>query len=1274
MRAGLMSVLGMAMAVGWGMEAPVRGAAWLPERGGVRLGLTPEGGILLEDAVPPGVPGLFGPVGEAWAVHFADGTEVTGGAFRDAPWLGSITIEEGDGAVVQRCEGPDLALEVLAAAQPDGVALRVRVLRTSREIARVDVPRALRFRPQGLTAMSVPQSAGQGTGLWLSGRFFAPHPDGSGGYESRALGPRGHALLFGGPLQQRADDEAPVALRVTELGREWLGADLVRRVENTVWRVNRPPAAGQMPQVWVDSENGPVLAASDLGGKGLLLRCAATTGGRQRDAEARLQCALVVGVTEALVRRRAEACAGRRVGIVALARGPEYGGWTAASVAEWLQAFRASRVLRQGGVEVTEVTTPEALRRALRDPGFAMILNPYGESLPTGDVSRWEEDLSAVAEFVRGGGAWWEVGGYPFFYVLAPRPYLAHRVGYPPASADFVHLQGPTASLALSCPQPLLRQPWDRERLVVPTQIECWGDDGGGVICHGWHVAIAAGGTWESPRVVLRPGVAVREALSAYAEAIGLRTALARKMRPETLRRLEGAVLVRLGGGTAAEQIEALPLLPAGSLVHFAEYLHGGFDKQYPDHLPPRVGWGTEADLREFYRRGQELGHLMMPYTNTSWWCIDPKGPTFEREGDEPLSRRRDGSFFKERYARNEGYRVCFWHPAVQEAHRRTRRQFSEQYPSDVLLQDQVGARGWSWDFHPAAPTPTAWIDGLHSLSMEDAALVPLATEDGYDRVAEFESMLCGMAWSIVPSRGEREPQRLAHRWPAGEWAVFPMMGYLAHDKAVFALHDLGHFVTDTEVLATVLGLGYSLSMRTSLGELRRGPAVEWLCWLDALQKSVCARYTGLPLTSFAYTGGADTEIGGPVMLAGYPGLRLAANTATAPFPATQLGEELSWAAPGEMGVDIAGPGFVAAGPGLRAGVVQARGGGPVYGFVVDEGAEATQVAVRAACGQEVLLPITVPAAGRARLVGRNGVEIPARLEPGAGGTSLLALPAFYPGEPDTDLPPQRVAAAPSGWPGWGRTVVVLEMGGDAPTTWVRMTAADWLGVLGADEGLRRAGLTVQGVATAAQLMELLRAAPGERPFAVVNPGGETFYAPSAEAAETMLDGIAAYVAGGGIWWETGGYSFYSCAYRDAGGAWQRRALGPAGASRLGFACAGFEVEAPAEPLVLTATGREWFGEEMSALLARSAAGVQRGFDPDDRVLILVRGASGDFVGGTRGAGWGWLWRLGGFNPDPALAGVVVPAVLTRLYTHAWPAVPSRTEPRFWRLIAPGIR
>jgi hypothetical protein len=79
------------------------------------------------------------------------------------------------------------------------------------------------------------------------------------------------------------------------------------------------------------------------------------------------------------------------------------------------------------------------------------------------------------------------------------------------------------------------------------------------------------------------------------------------------------------------------------------------------------------------------------------------------------------------------------WHPAVRAANVETLRQFTRDYPVDILFQDQCGARGWSYDLNPASPSPLAYAEGMLSLVDEQSAMKPLSTEDGWDRVVNAE-------------------------------------------------------------------------------------------------------------------------------------------------------------------------------------------------------------------------------------------------------------------------------------------------------------------------------------------------------------------------------------------------------------------------------------------------------------------------------------------------------------------------------------------------------
>jgi hypothetical protein len=170
--------------------------------------------------------------------------------------------------------------------------------------------------------------------------------------------------------------------------------------------------------------------------------------------------------------------------------------------------------------------------------------------------------------------------------------------------------------------------------------------------------------------------------------------------------------------GVATQLTARLSDLPAPALLHFEEYLSGGFDKEYPDHLPrTHPSFGTVAQFTNFLAQARARNQLTMPYTNPTFWGVDPKGPTFLATNDAPLLVNLDGSYNYEEYFGEGGMTVTPWHPAVQAANRNTRNQFLTNYPVDVLFQDQVGARTWQYDINPAAPTPYAYIGGVAAIA-----------------------------------------------------------------------------------------------------------------------------------------------------------------------------------------------------------------------------------------------------------------------------------------------------------------------------------------------------------------------------------------------------------------------------------------------------------------------------------------------------------------------------------------------------------------------------
>ena len=736
--------------------------------------------------------------------------------------------------------------------------------------------------------------------------------------------------------------------------------------------------------------------------------------------------------------------------------------------------------------------------------------------------------------------------------------------------------------------------------------------------------------------------------LNAYCQANQITRSLESKMPPATRAAFKQSVLVFFDG-TYSEMLTHLDQLPAPALIHFARYLKGGFDKQYPDHLPPNAGFGTPAEFRALLSRCRELGHLVMPYTNPTWWCDHPRGPTFLREGEAPLLRRFDGSLSYELYGTNDGYTVCHWHPAVQAANRLIVRQFTEDYPIDVLFQDQCGARDWQYDTNPASPTPFAYSEGLVSMVAEDSQKKPLSTENGWDRIVNYESQLCGMTWSIVPTKNAPTWRTfLKERFPPQTWEIFPLAQHIAHDKVAMVHHDLGQFVTDDEVLAWTLGLGYSTSYRVSASSLDRASSRQWLCWLDRLQKSVCARFVGDPVRAFVHDRGANSafEEDG-ILQAAYGPVEIVANLNGRPMMSG--------------GYELASRGFRAAAPGVVAANLKSVGGMGLgdegMSFAAEGGANKVELWIYSKGDRDVTVELPEPMVGQATLQMDGGPETDVTVQDRTLALHLGCRPGL-----ERVQPPAALAGrSPRDWPGNRPAIGVLNIPG-MPQAWTRISPSDWVRAFQQSRLATEFGVPVRQLTSVAELSAALQAGVASW-LAIVNPGGECFPIAASGQSRAMLDLIRDYVNHGGSWWETGGYSFYAPAFLGKQG-WQTETIGPDGMGYLGLLVAGGAVDQAPEPLIVTSRGLELLGGTLSAALQGKTSTVNRGLprsaDAPSHITLLA-GAQQDFLGAYRLEGWGYLWRVGGFWPNPE---VVLPAaVATMEYLYAHPPLPVEPDP-----------
>ena len=747
---------------------------------------------------------------------------------------------------------PRADVTVRIVTRPDGFEWTGEVVAKAEPVTEFICPADLRFAPESVARFVAPHTRIDGYGYAFNSGYFRKSADWVTGWSGKGMEGRGWKRLFDGKFPALRDPKSPAEpVKVTDEGRKFLSAEAVSFVERTPVPVLRPPVKGQYDVAWTESKSGPLVSGTHFGGKGTFWRLG-TMGLR---AGRTVQEELLRHYAEGTLRASAAVGGARKkVGLIRLQNGQT-----------WLIGFSLDQFADQVrdasgrlGLKYVELVNPKAIAAAEASGEFAAIVNPYEEHLPVEKPEDFDSAVDAVAAYVRAGGNWIECGGASFFLAYLPNPYFSRRITYPTAFLDLQRLEtasGAAVTLYGVQPRPP-HEPWKAKRRFQVAILEHGADEKGGYFRHGHCVYVKKGERYAPPSVRMRLDGALDALLGEYAEANTLDRKLRDKIRPETLEKLVHGVFLK-SCGTAKELRGIVGKLPPSTTLHLACYLKGGFDKEYPDHLPVSSRFGTDEEFRALVDELHAAGHLFSPYTNPTWWCDHPRGPSFVAAGEAPLLVRRDGSRSHEVYGRNDGWTVTFWHPAVQAANRRTVKSFAEDFPCDLLFQDQTGGRGaGGLDFNPAAPAPDAYCEGLLSQIEEDSARLPLGCEDGWDRVANADLAIFGTTFQLIPTqeRAQRSHNVLIkNSIPPNLWTIEPLSAKLMHDKTLFYLHDLGEFVWDRRGLAWCMGLGINLSYNLYVCDWNRPGCQTWLGQLARIQREAMSRIAGKRLTSFVH-------------------------------------------------------------------------------------------------------------------------------------------------------------------------------------------------------------------------------------------------------------------------------------------------------------------------------------------------------------------------------------------------------------------------------------
>lgn len=783
-----------------------------------------------------------------WKIRFADGTALSAA---DCVTNGAACLrtEAADG-IVREWKASSATVRVIERREASGKTVYVGVLTPHGKTATdFDLPATMRFDGISVNRFTMPQGTEWGLGIAFNRKAFADDPSRPMLWRNGSA--KGDPTRVWGASLPAATDRRLAHFHSHPIGK------------GRLWM---PPALfkdGQMAEILGDFEQ--------------ILRA-----GRDR----RKVCALQLS--------------GARV----------YGAYAAdIPTMKWL-----SRICRTNlaGAEGVALSSVEALKAALKGDDCRLIVNVYGSQLPARDQQEMDELLALIGAYVRAGGEWVELTPRPFSANLEPAgSRFYYPVTYPSAFADFAHGDFSDGTWTFYGVQPRgAHEPWKNPKIHQSAVLACGTDCRGGYFRHTWKTYAKSGETVEFPPVVIAEGRGLQAACDDYVAANALTRPFDEKVKDAELRRklVASTCILLEPTPSLAWRREALKRIPPPSIVHISQYAR----HMYPDHYPLRDDFGTDEEFRAFLREAKELGLVVCPYTNPTWW-VDG-APSLVREGASSAAIGLDGRPLRESWPEGKGWATTPWHPVTRQCNRRTVDLFTKDFPVDLLFQDQVGARGFRYDFNPSAPTPLAYCEGLVSAAEEDARRVPLATEQGWDQVANVEALCVNFAFGYLPTVTSDFGTIFRNRFPPDMWESEPIVLRMMHGKTMFMYHDLCFGCWTPQALAWLLPHGFKLSWHFWKEYADSCPYdFEWLEFLTRLQQAFTAPAFACPLTGYRHDRGCIAAEGRDLMNPDDDGTL-----------ETHWGPYAVWSNLGPRprtlnGVRLAPYGFLVTGPGLRA-------------------------------------------------------------------------------------------------------------------------------------------------------------------------------------------------------------------------------------------------------------------------------------------------------------------------------------------------------------------
>ena len=320
-----------------------------------------------------------------------------------------------------------------------------------------------------------------------------------------------------------------------------------------------------------------------------------------------------------------------------------------------------------------------------------------------------------------------------------------------------------------------------------------------------WVHRIAAGlsapNTMRTPTIRLTIGEAAMDVLKMYREQNQLdRYPSLRERLGDSYEAIRHAPMIELWprGEAFESHDEALDRIESPALLTLPGLTDLAFDANLPDALDVSSRRGGVAGFRRAFAPRQADGFILAPYTNPTW--CNPGTPTAQWLSDNGWSledvsvRRPDGTIHRSTLPDGSAWPGVLLSLADPRVERRLADILSDHdlVGSDVILEDQIGARDWYFDYHPTAKQKDvlhyarSWID--YSRKYHDR---PAIAEGGYDRLAEtyygFWWNIHRMKWGIhdaINGYGKFGDG------PTDEWKGYPAFGAMLRDRAIDYDHD----------------------------------------------------------------------------------------------------------------------------------------------------------------------------------------------------------------------------------------------------------------------------------------------------------------------------------------------------------------------------------------------------------------------------------------------------------------------------------------------------